>query len=57
MSGTRTSNRVKVRILCKKCGERYILKGRMDQNGVYTGFKQCICDNTSDFEYEVQEQD
>jgi DNA-directed RNA polymerase subunit RPC12/RpoP len=56
MSGTRVSNRVKVRIRCKRCGERYILKGRMDQSGVHTGFKQCVCDNASDFEYELQEQ-
>ncbi|GGE11144.1 hypothetical protein GCM10011571_10580 [Marinithermofilum abyssi] len=39
-----------VRIRCNQCGERYILKGRMKKGKVETGFKQCVCDNTMDFD-------
>jgi len=39
--------RVKVRILCKVCGEKFILRGIKKSNNEYdTGFKMCICDNT-----------
>ncbi|WP_203232060.1 hypothetical protein [Paenibacillus pinistramenti] len=44
--------RVKVTITCKKCGERFILRARKDQGKLETGFKQCICDNSSMFEIE-----
>lgn len=39
-----------VRLRCRQCGERFVLKGRMKKGKVETGFKQCLCDNTSDFE-------
>ncbi|MNI99583.1 hypothetical protein D3C73_1586980 [compost metagenome] len=44
------NDRVKVTIRCKKCGERFVLKGRRDKGKIDTGFKQCICSNDSDFD-------
>ncbi|GGG05623.1 hypothetical protein [Paenibacillus aceti] len=44
--------RIKVRITCKTCGERFILRGRKDKGQIETGFKQCLCDNREDFEIE-----
>ncbi|MFC3790999.1 hypothetical protein ACFOQM_19935 [Paenibacillus sp. GCM10012307] len=44
--------RVKVTIRCNQCGEKFILRGRRDKGKVDTGFKQCICSNTDDFEIE-----
>jgi DNA-directed RNA polymerase subunit RPC12/RpoP len=48
------SNRVKVIIRCKHCGERFILRGRKEKERVETGFKQCLCDNKSDFDIELE---
>ncbi|PTM58655.1 hypothetical protein [Desmospora activa] len=39
-----------VRIRCKQCGERFILKGSYKKDRVETGFKQCLCNNESEFE-------
>lgn len=47
--------RVKVTIRCKSCGERFILKGRKEKGRIDTGFKQCICNNDTDFEIEPNE--
>lgn len=44
--------RVKVRIICKQCGEIYILKGSREQGIIQTGFKQCLCNSSSGFEIE-----
>jgi hypothetical protein len=42
--------RFKVTLQCKRCGEKFTLRGRKDREGnIETGFKQCICDNTNDF--------
>ena len=41
--------RVKVKIICKTCGERFILRGRKERGQIETGFKQCLCDNRHDF--------
>lgn len=46
--------RVKVRIRCRHCGEKFILRGRRDKERIETGFKQCLCDNRDDFEIEVE---
>ncbi|MCV9948013.1 MULTISPECIES: hypothetical protein [Paenibacillus] len=46
--------RIKVRIHCKRCGERFVLRGRMEQGQIQTGFKRCICDNC-EFIVEVME--
>jgi ArsR family metal-binding transcriptional regulator len=39
-----------VQIRCKACGERFVLKGSLKKGKVETGFKQCLCDNTTAFE-------
>lgn len=44
------SERVKVIIHCKRCGEKFTLRGRRAQDKIETGFKQCICSNDQDFE-------
>lgn len=44
--------RVKVKIRCKECGERYVLRGRKEHGRIETGFKQCLCDNRNHFEIE-----
>ncbi len=44
------TKRVKVRIQCKQCGERFILRGKKEIDKVDTGFRRCICDNAKDFD-------
>ncbi|MGF7050010.1 hypothetical protein J2T13_004533 [Paenibacillus sp. DS2015] len=44
--------RVKVKIVCGQCGERFFLAGKKEQGKIETGFKQCICDNQQHFEIE-----
>ncbi len=44
--------RVKISIRCRLCGEKFVLRGRRDQGRIDTGFKQCLCSNTDDFEIE-----
>ncbi|MBW4082856.1 hypothetical protein [Paenibacillus sp. S150] len=46
--------RVKVRIICKQCGESYILRGIKEQGVIQTGFKQCLCSSSSGFLIEEQ---
>ncbi|MDT3426841.1 hypothetical protein J2Z22_002375 [Paenibacillus forsythiae] len=46
--------RVKVRIVCKQCGESYILRGIKYHGIVQTGFKQCLCNCTEGFLIEEQ---
>lgn len=43
--------KVKVHIVCDRCGERFILRGRDESQDPFwgTGFKRCICENDSDF--------
>lgn len=43
--------RVKVTIKCRKCGERFTLRGRRSNNEIHTGFLRCICDNDTDLEW------
>lgn len=43
-------NRYRVMILCRRCGERYFLRGRMKNGRIDTGFKRCLCDNETEFE-------
>lgn len=50
----RSKNRYKVNIRCNKCGEKFLLKGRMKKGKLETGFKRCICDNEEDFEMETE---
>lgn len=44
--------RIKVKIRCKHCGERFVLRGKREKGRIETGFKQCLCSNASDFEIE-----
>ncbi len=47
--------RVKVKIYCNRCGERFILRGIQESNGrVQTGFRRCLCDNEADFEVQTE---
>lgn len=47
------SQRVKVHIRCRKCGETFILRGVKDAKGhIETGFKRCLCDNENEFDVE-----
>ncbi|SFJ57435.1 hypothetical protein [Thermoflavimicrobium dichotomicum] len=46
----RENERMMVTIRCLRCGERFILKGRVKRGRIETGFKRCLCDNESDFE-------
>ncbi|WP_018922209.1 hypothetical protein [Salsuginibacillus kocurii] len=49
-----TDIRYRVVIRCPKCGEKYILRGRMKENGEYeTGFKRCVCGNETDLKVEA----
>ncbi|MFM9279003.1 hypothetical protein [Paenibacillus jiagnxiensis] len=41
--------RVKVRIYCKRCGEKFVLRGRRETDRIETGFKRCLCDNVDEF--------
>lgn len=45
-------DRVKVRIRCKVCGEKFVLRGKREKEKIDTGFKQCICNNSDDFDIE-----
>lgn len=47
--------RVKVTIRCKHCGEKFVLKGKRERGRIDTGFKQCLCDNQSEFDVEVED--
>ena len=47
--------KVKVSIRCKRCGEKFVLRGRKEKGRIHTGFKKCICDNEDDFE--IHEED
>jgi hypothetical protein len=50
------NKRYKVRLQCKRCGERYILRGKRNKQGnIETGFKRCICDNAQDFDVITEE--
>ncbi|HEX7057605.1 MAG TPA: hypothetical protein VF260_10495 [Bacilli bacterium] len=47
--------RVKVTIRCRRCGERFILRGRKDRGKLDTGFRRCLCDNESDFDIQEEQ--
>lgn len=44
------TKRVKVRIRCKRCGERFVLRGKKELGKIDTGFRRCVCDNEKDFD-------
>ncbi|MBU9723975.1 MULTISPECIES: hypothetical protein [Bacillaceae] len=46
--------RYKITIRCGSCGEKYILRGRQNQEGGYdTGFKKCVCGNEKKLNVDV----
>lgn len=47
---TGLDGRIKVIIRCRRCGEKFILRGRKEKDHIDTSFKQCICSNDRDFE-------
>lgn len=47
--------RVKVKIRCKRCGERFTLRGRKENEKYDTGFKRCLCNNESDFDISIEQ--
>ncbi|MHA7963626.1 hypothetical protein ACX93W_05715 [Paenibacillus sp. CAU 1782] len=44
--------RIKVTIRCNVCGEKFVLRGRREKGNIETGFRQCICNNSSDLDIE-----
>ena len=47
--------RYKVKIHCKHCGEHFILRGTLNEEGrIETGFRQCICSNKESFKIETE---
>lgn len=50
-----STTRVKVKIRCRLCGEKFVLKGKKEKGKIETGFRQCICSNEQDFEVETED--
>jgi hypothetical protein len=50
-----TQARVKVRIHCRHCGEKFTLRGIRDKGRINTGFKRCLCDNEQDLDISVED--
>lgn len=46
--------RIKIKIRCKQCGERFTLRGKKERGRIETGFKQCLCDNKDQFDIEEE---
>ncbi|GIQ71050.1 hypothetical protein [Xylanibacillus composti] len=51
-----TGTRARVVIRCRRCGERFLLRGKRENGKWNTGFRQCICDNETDFDIDVDPQ-
>lgn len=50
------AERVKVTIRCRRCGDKFTLRGRREHGRIETGFKQCLCNNRSDLDIEVEDE-
>ncbi|MFC5628501.1 hypothetical protein ACFPTR_06270 [Aliibacillus thermotolerans] len=49
--------RYRVTIRCLSCGERFLLRGRKDEDGnLTTGFKRCICGNDKQLHIDYTEE-
>lgn len=46
--------RAKFIIRCRRCGERFTLRGSREKGTSGTGFKQCICENAEDFDIKIE---
>jgi hypothetical protein len=51
---TTTMNRIKVTIRCKQCGEKFTLRGKKEKGHIDTGFKMCLCNNSTDLDVEEE---
>lgn len=46
--------RYKVTVRCHNCGEKFILRGKLNKEGKYeTGFKRCVCGNEDHLEIDA----
>jgi len=54
--GWSLAERVKVTIRCRRCGDKFTLRGRREHGRIETGFKQCLCNNRSDLDIEVEDE-
>ena len=45
----REQRKVKVKIICMRCDEKYVFKGTDTGSYIDTGFQKCICGNESKF--------
>ncbi|WP_169819125.1 hypothetical protein [Anaerobacillus arseniciselenatis] len=46
---TESKQRFKITVRCQECGEKFILRGKRNNEGQYeTGFKRCVCGNEQD---------
>mgnify|MGYP001214720256 FL=1 len=51
------SERYRVVIRCRNCGEKFILRGKRNEKGEYeTGFKRCICGNEDRLHIDVMKE-
>ncbi len=49
-----TEERYRIVIRCQACGEKYILRGKRNEQGEYeTGFKRCVCGNEEHLDIDV----
>ena len=47
--------RYKVTVRCEDCGEKFILRGKLNKEGNYeTGFKRCVCGNEEGLRIDAQ---
>lgn len=50
-----SQERYKVIIQCHHCGERFVLRGRKNKGKVNTGFKSCLCSNSSALDISIEQ--
>lgn len=47
--------RYKVTVRCEECGEKFILRGKLNNEGTYeTGLKRCVCGNEEGLQIDAQ---
>jgi hypothetical protein len=54
IGGVFLTDKYKVQISCKECGQSFTLKGREKKGIVHTGFKQCFCNNKTHFTIQTE---
>ena len=48
------ATRINVTIRCRRCGEKFTLRGHKDNGRIETGFKQCLCDNATELDVQPE---